>query len=139
MSYSVFCERKQKPLEEQIVKSVGNKFNKWDEIDSYMMNVIKAKSAYKFYGKNYGWALGYAKNSKSIISLYPLLNDFTIQMIIKKEHEKKIINIITDKEIIDYIKNKKESHEGKWIFLNYSKINSLASVKKMIDVKLNYF
>jgi hypothetical protein len=136
MSYSIFCERNQKPSEDQIKKSVGNKFKQWAEIDSYLMDVIKAKSAYKFYGKNYGWALGYSKSSKSIISLYPSQNDFTIQMILKKEYEKEIIKLIKNKEVQDLINNTHEFHEGKWIFIKNSKINSITIIKHMIDIKL---
>ncbi len=51
------------------------------------VKIIKARSKYKFYGKNCGWALGYSKSGKSVISLYPLLGDFAIQMIFKKQHE----------------------------------------------------
>jgi hypothetical protein len=136
MSYSTFTDRVNKPSEEDVVQLIGNKFKQWTEIDSYMVNMIKAKSSYKFYGKNYGWALGYSKNNKSIISLYPLSNDFTIQMIFKKEHEVEIIKNIDNNELLDLIKNTSEIHEGKWIFIKYSKINSSAIVKKMINIKL---
>jgi hypothetical protein len=136
MSYSVFIDRIHKPSEEQIVKILGNKYKQWDEINSYLVNIIKANSSYKFYGKNYGWALGFSKGNKSIISLYPLSNDFTIQIILKKEHEIEIIKIINDDKLQKLIKEKSVVHEGKWIFIGYSKINSIEIIKKMIDIKL---
>jgi len=136
MSYSAFTDKVNKPSEEEVIQLIGSKFKQWTEIDSYMVNMIKAKSAYKFYGKNYGWALGYSKNNKSIISLYPLPNDFTIQMIFKKKHEDEIMKVIDNNELLDLIKNTSEIHEGKWIFIKYSKINSSAIVKKMINIKL---
>ena len=138
MSYSLFTDRLNKPSEEQILKTINNRFKQWDEINSYMIDIIKAKSVYKFYGKNYGWALGYSKKGKSIIALYPLLNDFTIQIILKKKHEIEIIKIIKNKELLDLIKNTQEIHEGKWIFIKYSKINSTEIVKKIIDIKLEW-
>jgi hypothetical protein len=115
---------------------LGKKFKQWDEINSYLVNIIKAKSAYKFYGKNYGWALGFSKSNKSIISLYPLLNDFTIQIILKKKHEVEIKKIIDNQELQDLINKKSEIKEGKWIFFKYSKINSVPIIKKMIDIKI---
>lgn len=136
MSHSFFCERNQKPSEEQIFKILGDKFKQWEEINSYLVNTIRAKSSYKFYGKNYGWAVGYSKSGKSIISLYPLLNDFTIQIILKREHENEIIKIIDNKELQDLIHETPEIQEGKWIFIKYCKINSTETVKKMINIKL---
>lgn len=136
MSYSFFCERNNKPSEEEIVKLLGNKFKEWDEINSYLLNMIKAKSKYKFYGKNYGWALGYSKSGKSIISLYPLSEDFTIQMILKKKHEIEIMKMFKNNELLDLIKNTPETHEGKWIFFKYRMVNSVAVVKNLIEIRL---
>jgi len=136
MSYSFFCERKLKPSEEQIVELIGNKYKQWTELDSYLIKTIGAKRSYKFYGKNYGWAIGYSKSGKSIISFFPLLNDFTIQMILKQKHEIDIIKSIKNSELLDLIKNTPEIHEGKWIFIKYSEINSNEIIKRMIDIKL---
>ena len=136
MSYSYFCDKNNKPSDHQIIKILNNNINQWNEINSYLINIIKTKSKYKFYGKNYGWALGYSKNNKSIISLYPLLNDFTIQIILKKKHEIEIINTINNKELQTLINETSEIYEGKWIFFKYSMINSVEIIKKMIDIKL---
>ena len=88
----------------KLLKYLIINIKQWNEINSYLINIIKTKSKYKFYGKNYGWALGYSKNNKSIISLYPLLNDFTIQIILKKKHEIEIKNTIDNKELQDFNK-----------------------------------
>ena len=58
MSYSIFYERNNKPSEEEVTKALGNKFSEWFEINSYLVNVLKARSSYKFYGKNYGSQCG---------------------------------------------------------------------------------
>ena len=137
MSYSIFYERNNKPSEEEVTKALGNKLNQWFEISSYLVNVLKARSSYKFYGKNYGWAKGYSKKGKSIVSLYPLLNDFTIQIILKKSHEVEIVKTIDNKDLIDIINQTAEIYEGKWIFIEYSKINSVDIIKKMIDIKVD--
>ncbi len=136
MSHGFFCERNKRPKEKQIRELIGNKVKQWAEIDSYMVNTVEAKPAYKFYGRNYGWALGYSKGGKSILSLYPLSNDFTIQIILKKKHEAEILKTMDNKELLDLIKSTREIHEGKWIFIKYSKIKSNAVVKKMIDIKI---
>lgn len=136
MSYSFFCERNLKPSEEQIIELIGNKYKQWTELDSYLINTKGVKRSYKFYGKNYGWAIGYSKSGKSIISFFPLSNDFTIQMILKKKHEIEIIKTVGNNELLDLIKNTPEIHEGKWIFIKYSQINSNEIIKKMIDIKL---
>lgn len=136
MGYGFFCDKNQKPSEKQIIEILGNTFEQWIKIDSYIKNTIKGKSAYKFYGKNYGWAIGYTKSSKSILSLYPLSNDFTIQMILKKKHENEIMKITDNKELLEIIHATPEIHEGKWIFITFSKIKSITIIKQMIDLKI---
>jgi len=135
MSYSYFIDKTEKPSQEQITKLLSNKSKIWGNINDYLINTIKTKSAYKFYGKNYGWALGYSKSGKSIISLYPLKNDFTVQIILKKYHEDEILKTISNAELYNVIQNTQEIHEGKWIFIKYSQINSVEIVKKMIEIK----
>lgn len=136
MSYGYFCEKGKKPGEEQIAELLGNKFEVWDAVNSYLINIIKAKSAYKFYGKNYGWALGFTKNGRSIISLYPLQNDFTIQIILKKRHENDVIKAASNKDFEKIILETPEISEGKWIFFKYSLVNSIEVIKKIIEIRL---
>jgi hypothetical protein len=136
MSYSIYCERSKPPSEEQIVQSIGSQIKVWSDIHSYLTQTVQAKAAWKFYGKNYGWASGYTKSGKSIISLYPLTNDFTVQMIIKKGHEDEIKKLTDNKELLSVIRETPEIHEGKWIFIPFSRLHSTELVLRMIDIKL---
>lgn len=135
MSYGYFCEREKKPDEKSVTYILSENNSSFEEIKNFLTKEIKSQCDYKFYGKNFGWGLMFKKSGKSLITLYPLENDFTILLIIKKEHEEKIIKIINNKKIKDKIENNEAIKEGKWVFFKWSDLKSLEKLKKVIEYK----
>jgi hypothetical protein len=137
MSYSCFIDKHDAPTEQAVQKALGEKKAAWRNISDYLTIDIKAKAKYKYYGKNYGWALGFSKNGKSILSLYPDTNNFCIQFIVNEKQEAKLLKELSNAELRDMIAKKKSIHEGKWIFANFAMFNGIEEIKRIIAIRLD--
>jgi hypothetical protein len=108
MSYGCFINRNDVPTDNAVQKAIGTKKEAWQEIVDYLTIEKKARAKYKFYGKNYGWALGFSKNGKTILALYPDVNDFCVQFIVNAKQEAAVLKEIANSELRDMIKKKRQ-------------------------------
>jgi hypothetical protein len=137
MSYSCFTDKLDAPTEKDIYKILGSHKSAWQEISEYLTADKKATAKYKYYGINYGWALGFSKSCKSIISLYPTVNDFCIQVILNKKQEVAVLHELPNATLHDIIEKKEPIHEGKWIFAQFSVFMNVDEIKHVIDIRMD--
>lgn len=136
MSFSCLVDKTALPDDQVVFDLLGEASNAWREIESYLVE-RKAKPAFKFYGKNYGWALRFVKSGKSIIALYPTTRDFYLQIILNAEQEQTILEKIQNDEVKRVISSTPRAYEGKWIFIKYSDFKNVEEIKKMVDIRMS--
>ena len=135
MSYGIYTDRKQRPTEDEVAKIVSSKYDLWKNLITFINRKYKTKSEYKFYGKNYGWALRFNKSGKSLIAFYPGNNEFTVQIILNKEQIYKALKSEISKKIISIIKSTSFVHEGKWLFIRITNKNDLNEIKTLLQIR----
>lgn len=135
MSKGFFTDRIHKPAEDEIIQALKKAEPVWEEIINFIKNQYKVKAEYKFYGKNYGWALRFTRSGKSFISLYPSENEFTVQIILNNLQSAKALEETIKPEIKNIIANTPEIHEGKWIYFKVTSKEDIADVKKLLKIK----
>ena len=82
MSKGIFTDKNHKPTEEEVCKSISTTKPLWNNLISFIESNYKIKGEFKFYGKNFGWALRYRKSGKVLISIYPREDEFMVQIIL---------------------------------------------------------
>ncbi|MBB3187297.1 DUF3788 family protein [Microbacter margulisiae] len=136
MSKGFFVDKNVKPDDTDLKDVLGEVGSQWNFLLHHLTTNLYLKGDFKFYGVNYGWALRFTKNGKSIIALYPDKNRFTVQIILNghqveyalmQDISKQTSNLIRDTELI---------HEGKWIYLSVNKSTDLRDIEKLIDIRL---
>jgi hypothetical protein len=137
MSYGYYTRKDEQPTEQEIEKLINGSKDIWKLICNYLEAEKGAIKQYKFYGKNYGWALGFSKSGKSVISLYPAENDFWFQVILNERQESAVLKRTKNKLIQDVIGRTAPIHEGKWIFVRYSDVGTEVEVKNIIDIRMD--
>lgn len=137
MSYSVFIDRNDIPDETMIYRILGKRQIDWQSITQYMTDIGNVKAKYKYYGKNYGWALGFSKSNRSIISLYPNSNEFYVQVILNKMQENAVLDQVPNVALRKIISEKKPIHEGKWIFAEFALFSDIDELKHLIEIRLD--
>jgi hypothetical protein len=137
MSYGCFINKNDAPTEQGVQKALGTKMKTWREIVDYLAIGKKTTAKFKFYGVNYGWALGFTKNGRSILALYPDKNDFCVQFILNEKQEAALLREIENTELRDMIEKKKSIREGKWIFARIGVFKGVEEVKRIVEIRMN--
>jgi len=107
----------------------------WDELVSFIEDHYRTKNAYKFYGRNYGWALQFSKSGKSLVSLYPGQGEFVAQVILDQEQCEKALRSGIGDEVRDLIRLTPAIHEGKWIFASVKTKKDVEDIKSLISAR----
>ena len=112
----------------------------WENFCEFMRNTYNATIKFEFSKCNweYGWNVKFKKGSKSLCTVYPRENYFTILIVIGKR-EKKLFEDMFSSFSSDIQKIYKETSEGngqKWIMIDLeNKDKKYEDVKKIIEIR----
>jgi hypothetical protein len=135
MSIGIFNNKELKPPLDEIYFSLGKKKILWEDLVNFVESNYKSVPEFRFYGKNYGWALRYKKSGKAVISLYPCEKYFVSQIVFgEKQSEKALGSDIQDK-IKEIIKSAHSYFDGRWLFINVKTKRDLNDIKKLLLIK----
>ena len=135
MSKGIFTDKIHKPTNEEVTEVLGTVQSTWQVIVNYIEIQLKAKGEFKFYGKNYGWALRFNKSGKSLVALYPSKNEFTVQIILNTKQVEKALLEALDSRIKNIILDTPEIHEGKWIYINVTSGSDVIDIEKLLLIR----
>lgn len=126
------------PTEYEMKQYINNTL--WENFCEFMRNTYNATIKFEFSKCNweYGWNVKFEKGSKSLCTVYPRENYFTILIVIGKR-EKKLFEDMFSSFSSDIQKIYKETSEGngqKWIMIDLeNKDNKYEDVKKIIEIR----
>ena len=126
------------PTEYEMKQYINNTL--WENFCEFMRNTYNATIKFEFSKCNweYGWNVKFKKCSKSLCTVYPRENYFTILIVIGKR-EKKLFEDMFSSFSSDIQKIYKETSEGngqKWIMIDLeNKDNKYEDVKKIIEIR----
>jgi len=135
MSKGIFTDKNHKPTEKEVYEVISSIKPLWEDLISFIEDNYKISGEFKFYGKNFGWALRYRKSGKVIISIYPGENEFMAQIILNGEEVKNALKSDISSETKEIIENKEPIREGKWIYLKVTSKTGLSDIKDLILVR----
>lgn len=107
----------------------------WTELIAFVESSFRVRSDWKFYGKNYGWALAFKKSGKALVSLYPGAGSFTAQLILKDDQLSSVPGELMIPELRAAIDAANPYAEGRWIFLAVRSERELEVVTKLIEIR----
>ena len=126
------------PTEYEMKQYINNTL--WENFCEFMRNTYNTKIKFEFSKCNweYGWNVKFKKGSKSLCTVYPRENYFTILIVIGKR-EKKLFEDMFSSFSSDIRKIYKETSEGngqKWIMIDLeNKDKKYEDVKKIIELR----
>ena len=107
----------------------------WTELIAFVESSFRVRSDWKFYGKNYGWALAFKKSGKALVSLYPGAGSLTAQLILKDDQLSSVPGELMIPELRAAIDAANPYAEGRWIFLAVTSERELEVVTKLIEIR----
>ncbi len=127
-----------KPSVEEIGIYIRNSL--FDEFCLEMDKRYKASSKVEFSKCNweYGWNLKFKKSGKSLCTIYPRENYFTILVVIGKKEKEKLENILSELsyEIQCLYHQTKEGNNQKWLMIDLEDMGEVYSdVLRLIHIR----
>jgi hypothetical protein len=113
-------DKTHEPTEEEILSFIGEQAKEaWLEIKKFIENHYEVEPETLFYGAKYGWTIRYRKGGKTLCSLFPEKNGFTILITFgKKEYEKALsLHDELSSKIRKLLMNTKQLHDGRWLWI----------------------
>jgi len=135
MSKGIFTDKSHQPSEKEVFLAISSAKSLWCSLINFIENNYKIKAEFKFYGKNFGWALRYRKSGKVLISMYPGNHEFMVQIILNEKEVKKALLLNISPETRKIIIEKPPIREGKWIYLKVTPNTSLTDIENLILVR----
>ncbi len=136
MSIGIFTDKTCKPSVDDMFEAVSTSKANLKALLGIIEKEFKAKSEFKFYGKNYGWALNFKKSGKSLISIYPGDNMFTVQIILDKVQAAEAINANIAESIKTIISGTEEICEGKWIYIKIGPTSEVSDIETLLKIRM---
>lgn len=95
------------------------------------------QSEYIFGGNNYGWNLRYRKSGKTLFSMFPEKDCFTVLLVLGQKE----LGVYKDREdeFGESFKSVYESapqfHDGRWLWIKVRSVECISDIEKMILIK----
>lgn len=135
MGISIFVDRNCKPTLNEIFEVVSTSNINLQSLLNIIERKFKAKSEFKFYGKNYGWALNFQKSGKSFISIYPGNGIYTVQIILDKNQVIDAMNSNITECAKGIISSTEEIHEGRWIYIKVTSERDINDIETLLFIR----
>ena len=127
------------PGDENIIRFIGKEQtqNTWADLLNFIDNSFNLDKKILFGGKKYGWAVQYKKSKKTIVTIFPERENFTVLLIFGKSE----LEIIYEKEaifsdaVLKKINDTKQYHDGKWVWIDCIDETRIKDIKELIKIK----
>jgi len=126
-----------KPTEDDITGTVGEKSFLWLEIRKYLEENYDFAPELIHYGQKYGWTLRYRKSGKTLCSLFPEKDAFTVLVVLGKKEVEKMFSIIDklNPEVRTLFENAEQKRDGRWLWIRVLTNDEVESIKVLLNVK----
>ena len=135
MSIGAFTDKSHLPTSEEIQAMLGSQWEAWLEFNQFVINSYACTGEFKFYGKNYGWAVRYRKTGKALLSVYPAQAGFTIQIILSEGEIVQARQNGLEQVGLRAIDAANPYPEGRWLFIPIKSDRDLQDIKMMLAIK----
>jgi hypothetical protein len=135
MSYGSFTNKTAPPDLDRVREMLGLQTGAWDCLVTTLAGEYHCRSEWKFYGKNYGWALCFKKGGKSIASLYPADGFFTVQVVLPESRVTEALSGRLSEEVKHAIFSATPFREGRWVFVPVRNEDLLRDSRSLIGLK----
>jgi len=137
MPYQRMLDKNQEPSEGEILVHLGNSSSLWFDIRSYLDQTYDFVPELVFYGKKYGWTIRYRKSGKTLCSLFPEKDSFTILVVLGKKEVDKLDSQIEqlNPNVRSIFKNADQYHDGRWLWIRVSSDEDVESIKLLLTKK----
>jgi hypothetical protein len=138
MGKGAFTDKQHLPTGQEIRAVLGKAGPDWKEFVQFVEKSFGVNGEWKYYGKNYGWALRFRKGGKALVSLYPGERSYTVQMILIQSVVDQTRTMKLGKAVRAAISKAHPYPEGRWVFLKIDSKSIAKDAKELLLLKSGY-
>jgi hypothetical protein len=129
--------KEQEPTKQEILETIGQKSSLWLDLRKYLEENYDFLPEKIFYGKKYGWTIRYRKSGKTLCSLFPEKDSYTVLITLGKKEVEKTNEIIEtlNPEVKTLFKETKQLRDGRWLWISVRKSSDIKSIKVLLKIK----
>ncbi len=135
MAYGALTDKNLKPDDESVHNCLASAEVYWNSLVQNITDNYKAGGEWKYYGKNYGWALGFKKSGKALISLFPAKDYFTALIILNSKQAENSLKEGLNPNTLKLIEKTPRIYEGRWIFLPVKCEEDIADIRILLKIR----
>jgi len=135
MSIGIFTDKAHQPTLDEVFAAVGPKRPAWEALTQFVADNYRVPGEWKFYGKNYGWAMRFRRGSQALLSLYPGQNGFTAQIVLSEPLVEHALILKFGKNVRQTIASAREYPEGRWLFIQVRSSKDVQDVQQLLALK----
>ena len=137
MLHERMTDKQHQPTEKARLKVIGRKSSLWLKLREYVDKHYDFVPETIFYGEKYGWTVRYRKSGKTLLSIFPEKNAFTVLVVLgKKEVDKvaaEIEHLNTDGRSL--FENSEQLRDGRWLWISVKKAADVESIRSLLTAK----
>ena len=90
-----------------------------------------------YYGKKYGWTIRYRKSGKTLCSLFPEKDAFTVLVVLGMKEVEKTHSMIDklNSEVRSIFENTEQLRDGRWLWIRVLTNDDIESIKLLLNTK----
>ena len=137
MSYQRMLDKDVRPTEDEIENTIGENSVLWSEMRKYLETNYDFAPELVYYGKKYGWIIRYRKSGKTLCSLFPEKDAFTVLVVLGMKEVEKTHSMI-DKlksEFRSLFGNTEQLRDVRWLWIRVLTKDDIESIKLLLNVK----
>lgn len=135
MSIGAFTDKSRMPSAADLKASVRSKLLIWEDLARFGEETCRRDGEWKFYGKNYGWALRYRKAGKAFMSLYPCEDGLTVQVVLTDQQVARARALRLSERVRALMEGAHPYPEGRWLFIPTTSRQGAEEVKRILTVR----
>jgi len=134
MAYGAFTERGRPPDERTLRRTLGAAGVLWDELTE-LATGHRGRGAWRFYGRNYGWAFAYKARGKALVALFPDDDGLTALVILDDEQTRRALDAGLSARVRAQVERAEPIREGRWLFVRVHARDELPDVVTLVGAR----
>jgi len=137
MDISIFADKTKAPTKDDLIGSLASTYDLWVTLKDFVLEKYPlAKEEWNYPGVKYGWSFKIKDKKRAIIYLLPRDKYFKVAFVFGQKATDKILSSEISPEIKSELKKAKVYAEGRGIRIDVVDNTNIASIKKLIEIKL---
>ncbi|MHA2133447.1 MAG: DUF3788 domain-containing protein [Candidatus Thorarchaeota archaeon] len=131
-------DKDREPSDDEILSHIGSPAEEaWTDLEQFLQDNYEFTPEKVFYGKKYGWTVRYRKSGKTLCSLFPEKDGFTVLIVLGRKEAMKVDSIRDELSpgLSELIGSTEQLHDGRWLWMSVHGTKDTDDIKRILQTK----